>query len=64
MFEGSDGPGPGAYKTQFKDYSASYSMKGKYYIGTQMAVNADGGHEKLTAGSDFNNPGPGSYTYN
>lgn len=63
MFEGSDVPGPGTYKTQFKDYTASYSIKGKFYVGTQLAVNADGGHEKQTAGSDFNNPGPGSYTY-
>lgn len=56
-------PGPGTYAPQinFKQ-SASYSLQGKYKIGTQLVLNADGGHEKVTAGSDFDVPGPGTYT--
>ncbi len=30
-------------------------------MGTQLVVNPEGGHDKLTAGTDFNVPGPGSY---
>ena len=57
-------PGPGAYAPNPVSLtrSASYSLKGKHKIGTQLSVKPDGGHEKLTAQGDFNVPGPGTYS--
>lgn len=56
-------PGPGAYQpVDVNVVSAKYSMKGKYKVGTQLAITADGGHEKLTQSCDFVVPGPGTYS--
>jgi len=42
--------------------SASYSLKGKHKIGTQMVINPQGNHEKVVSGNEMNVPGPGTYT--
>jgi hypothetical protein len=42
--------------------SNKYSIKGKHKIGTQLVVNSDGGHDKITSSVDFNTPGPGAYS--
>lgn len=59
-------PGPGAYQpSKMSDTrAASYSLGGKYKIGTQMIIGPDGNHEKVVAQNEFNVPGPGTYTAN
>lgn len=60
-------PGPGQYKPnnlQGLQNSASYSLKGKHYLGTSIAINEDGSHEKMQEGGSFKTPGPGSYKPN
>ena len=62
-FNKMDVPGPGTYAPQFNfKQGASYSLKGKHKIGTQIILNADGGHEKMTPGTDLDVPGPGTYS--
>lgn len=64
IFRDSANPGPGTYTSNNNQQprSASYSLKGKHKIGTQIVINPDGNHEKVVAGNEMNVPGPGTYT--
>lgn len=42
--------------------SASYSLKSRSKLGTQIVINPEGNHEKMTPGNSLNVPGPGTYT--
>ena len=57
-----ENPGPGAYAPVDVNHhvSAKFSLKGKHYIGTQIVITPDGGHEQLVE-SNEKFPGPGSY---
>lgn len=64
IFANSNNPGPGAHDPDVKSYqqkAASYSFKGKHKIGTQIVINSDGNHDKVTPTADMTLPGPGSY---
>jgi hypothetical protein len=66
IFQASVTPGPGTYTYENVQYakSASYSLKGKYKIGTQIVINPEGKHEKVVANNEMNVPGPGTYQAN
>lgn len=65
IFQKSIVPGPGAHNPDpqvSQRRSASFSIKGKHKIGTQMVISPDGNHEKVTPGDDLGVPGPGTYS--
>ena len=66
IFQASVTPGPGTYTYENVQYakSASYSLKGKHKIGTQIVINPEGKHEKVVANNEMNVPGPGTYQAN
>lgn len=56
-------PGPGSYNpVDVTNTTQMYSIKGKYKVGTQIAVSPDGTHEKIQQSSAVNVPGPGTYS--
>jgi len=64
IFANSNNPGPGAHDPEFKrsqNRPASYSFKGKHKMGTQIVINTDGNHNKVTPSADMTLPGPGTY---
>lgn len=67
IFPKSAVPGPGTHNpapSAVQRRSASFSVKGKYKMGTQMVITPEGNHEKVTPGDDLGVPGPGSYSAN
>ena len=55
-----DVPGPGTYKPMIQDTSSKFSLKGKHWVGTQIVITPDGGHEKMVDSKE-QFPGPGTY---
>ena len=51
IFSANQVPGPGTYQPSHVnlDRAASYSLGGKYKIGTQMIIGTNGNHEKVVA---------------